>query len=174
MNFNKKLITIGAVLAASLTSVNTVAETQSLDADVEFVVAIAFTNPTNLNFGKIRDNLGTNSIIVGTDGVPSGSGFAGSYLSGAQAGSVDIAGSLSQINIQLTNFSSDDSAIYQLSLPTCSYNGATAVACAATDSFSITPSTTAATPLTIGLTLTGVAVTAGVYDETFDVVALYN
>ena len=40
MNFNKKILTAGVIAATAFTSVNAMAETQSLSADVDFVVAL--------------------------------------------------------------------------------------------------------------------------------------
>ena len=84
---NTKLIAAAVAGSAAIVSMQAYSATQNMQADVQIVVALTFSNPVNLDFGLIEDSIATsNTIVLSSAGAISGSGSA-SHISGESAGS---------------------------------------------------------------------------------------
>jgi len=145
------------------------ANPETITAEVTFVNPILITVPVALKFGLIDHNLATQTIIIGTDDLVTGTGTA-FVIGGTQAAaSMTIGADTSQVLTFLIDAISNGTG-YALGTFVCSYDGGSDTACN-----SLTEVSVASATLLIGATLTGDdAATPGNADGSFNITVAYQ
>ncbi len=180
-DFPISVTTIATLVACSLLAACPPirADTVNLSAVVRFISPLVLSDPTPLSFGSLEADITDGSTLtVAPDSTVSGTAVASAdYITGATAGSVDVAAAVDQtVSVSITDISSTPGNPFILSEPTCAHTDSGTNPCSADDSFAFTALDSDPHPLFIGMTLTtqGPSYPEGDYSENFDVVVVYQ
>ena len=172
-NWMKRFAAIAgsALMGLTLTIGANAANPEPVVAEVTFVAAIAITEDNALQFGLIDVALNTETIIIATNDVVTGTGTALVLGPAPQAADLTIdATSGVSINILVDNVSTGTG--YGLGTWLCDYQGGSITAC---DGAGKNVTSVASGALRIGVTLTGDnTAVAGNQDGSFDVTVAYQ
>ena len=171
-NWMKRLAAIaGSALMGLMFATIAHADKTTVTAEVEFATPIALGAVTALQFGILDVNLlSTESITIGTDGIPTGdiARIAGGTQAAADLAITATAGP--SLSILVDNIIEAGGG-YTLGTFVCNYDGGTDTACN-----SYNPTLVGSASLLIGATLTGTVAGAavGTFNGSFDVTVLYQ
>ncbi len=167
----KFLAILGSALMGTMLATVAYAAQTTVTAEVEFANPVSIGAVTALQFGVLDVNLlSTESITIGTDGVPAGdiARIAGGTQVAADLTIDATAGPT--LSILIDNIINAGVG-YTLGTFVCNYNGGTDTACN-----SYNPTLIGSASLLIGATLTGTVAGAsvGTFNGSFDVTVLYQ